>query len=69
MSSIWAPQPEAYDLLALAKNVSTDSFGESSSGPIEEGEESSGFFSATGEETKHLPVAVPNRFLAPMDQT
>lgn len=69
MSSIWAPQPEAYDLLALTKNQSATASGESSNGPIEEGEESSGFFSASGNETKQMAVTVPNRFLTTLDQT
>jgi serine/threonine protein kinase len=46
-SSIWAPQPEAYDVISPAQS-SAGTSRSADDGPIFEGEEASAFFSATG---------------------
>lgn len=46
LSSIWAPQPKAYDISMTAENVSVGTSG-SNSAPIAEGDEASSFFSFT----------------------
>lgn len=51
-SSIWAPQPDAYNVtMASSASESTPDSTHSSLGPIREGEEASGFFSPSGRQT------------------
>jgi serine/threonine protein kinase len=48
-SSIWAPQPEAYNVLVPDGSSNDNAFlGPSADAPIPEGEEASGFFSPSG---------------------
>ena len=55
-SSIWAPQPQAYDIAMPISEVDKDKqiFNDSTAGPISEGEEAAVFFSPTGEPQRKL---------------
>eukprot|EP00980_Cylindrotheca_fusiformis_P009674 scaffold2141_cov120-Cylindrotheca_fusiformis.AAC.9 len=58
-SSIWAPQPKAYDISSPIVALTPNTHSSLSSGPIVEGDEAAAFFSASGSASKGGAAKAP----------